>query len=231
MYTYFLFKICQWNECIYVKMWSYYCSSFITPTHKSEGETYSDPVSNATILVIWMCLLKAFVTLPKLKHILDNRTAPHILKTSYITGHIRSLSQTRSLKGSLCFLVSPGLGHMPVYFSNLPGSVRSRVRMFAYDTDVYLKLKWQTSAQCIKEGLHNLVGFSEHTENRNQLAHTHYNPSPGTTEICKYCVVTISSNFNWSSDISTITHKAGHSLSFIRRNVTTQKKPTKRGCI
>jgi len=92
---------------------------------------------------------KAFVSLPKLKHILDNRTAPHILKTSYITGHIRSLSQTRSLKGSLCFLVSPGLGHMPVYFSNLPGSVRSRVRMFAYDTDVYLKLKSQTSAQCI----------------------------------------------------------------------------------
>lgn len=42
------------------------------------------------------------------------------------------------------------------YFNGLPGSVRSRLRLFADDTIVYLTIKSQASAQSLKNDFHNL---------------------------------------------------------------------------
>jgi len=51
-------------------------------------------------------------------------------------------------------VVSPRL--FLAYINDLPGSVRSRVRLFADDTIVYLTIKLQASAQSLNEDLHNL---------------------------------------------------------------------------
>jgi len=42
------------------------------------------------------------------------------------------------------------------YINDLPGSVRSRVRLFADNTIVYLTKKSHASAQSLQEDLHNL---------------------------------------------------------------------------
>jgi len=42
------------------------------------------------------------------------------------------------------------------YINDLPGSVGSRVRLFADDTIVYLTIKSHASAQSLQEDLHNL---------------------------------------------------------------------------
>lgn len=42
------------------------------------------------------------------------------------------------------------------YIYNLPGSVSSRVRLFADDTIVYLTIKSHASAQSLQEDLHSL---------------------------------------------------------------------------
>jgi len=119
--------------------------------------------------------------------------------------------------------VPQGSGVGPSLFKpTLPGSVRSRVRLFANDTIVYLTIKSHASAQSLQEYVHNLelkngqwsltltsVKFSEYTDKRNQFSsHTLHDTNLRTTEKAKYIGVTFSSNLNWSSHITTITNMA-----------------------
>ena len=53
-------------------------------------------------------------------------------------------------------VVGPSLFLAYMYINDLPGSVRSRVRLFADDRVVYLTIKSHASAQSLQEGLHNL---------------------------------------------------------------------------
>jgi len=56
-----------------------------------------------------------------------------------------------ALQGSV---IGPSL--FLAYINDLPGSVRSRVRLFAEDTTVYFTIKSHASAQILQEDLHNL---------------------------------------------------------------------------
>ena len=115
------------------------------------------------------------------------------------------------------------------YINDLPGSVRSRVRLFADDTIVYLTIKSHASAQSLQEDLHNLelwekewsMEFNpEFNPDKCEVLRIHRKMKPvifpytlhdttlRTTENAKYLGVTISSNLNWSSHINTIINKA-----------------------
>lgn len=130
------------------------------------------------------------------------------------------------------------------YINDLPGSVRSRVRLFADDTIVYLTIKSHSSTQSLQEDLHTLETWEkewsmEFNPDKCEVLRIHRKKKPvifpyvlhntilKSTENAKYLGVTISSNLNWSSHINTITNKAKNTLRFIRRNVKTHNKKLK----
>jgi len=135
--------------------------------------------------------------------------------------------------------------HIPrlliAYIYDLPGRVRSRVRLFADDTIIYITIKPHTSVQSIKEDLHNLELWKrewsvEFNADKCEVLTIHRKKKPvifpwklhdttlRTTENAKYIGVTISSNLNWSSHINPITDNVKNSLKSIRRNVKIQNK-------
>ena len=140
------------------------------------------------------------------------------------------------------------LGRRPksvlAYINDLPGSVRSRVRLFADDTIVYLTIKSHTSAQSLHEDWHQLElkgkkWSIELNPDKCEVLRIHRKKKPviflytlhdttlRTTENTKYLGDTISSNLKRSSHINTITNKAKSRLRFIRWNVKTQNKQLK----
>jgi len=90
----------------------------------------------------------------KLKHMGVN---PYI--TTWIKDFLHNRSQQVLVENKVshrprCFLVPTGLCRRPksilAYINDLPGSVRSRVRLFADDTIVYLTIKSHASAQSLQ---------------------------------------------------------------------------------
>ena len=130
------------------------------------------------------------------------------------------------------------------YINDLPESVKSRVRLFADDTIVYLTIKSQESAQALQNDLKNLELWEkewsmEFNPDKCEILRIHRKKKPvifpytlhdttlKSTENAKYLGVTISKNLNWTAHINNITNKAKNSLRFIRRNIKTSNKKLK----
>ena len=130
------------------------------------------------------------------------------------------------------------------YINALPDSVKSKVRLFADDTIMYLTVKSTTYANILQNDLHALEQW-EHdwsmefnsdkcevlriTRKRNPVIFPYklHKKELNVTNAAKYLGVTISKDLNWTPHINNITGKAKNTLRFVKRNIKTSNKKVK----
>ena len=175
-------------------------------------------------------------TLKWIKDFLDNR------KQSVVTNGISSSPipvssgvPQGSVLGPILFLA---------YINDLPEQVRSRVRLFADDTAMYLCISSLSEANILQEDLLKLEKWEEDWDmNFNpakcQVLHvTRFKtPIPSkyflhNTELesvpaAKYLGVTISEDLSWGNHINNITKKANQTLGFLKRNIKVRNQDLK----
>ena len=122
------------------------------------------------------------------------------------------------------------------YINDLPEHVRSRVRLFADDTAMYLCISNISETNILQEDLYKLEKWEEvwdmsFNPSKCQVLHvTRLNtPIPSiyslhNTELesisaAKYLGVTISDDLNWRTHIDIVTKKANQTLGFLKRNI------------
>ena len=137
-----------------------------------------------------------------------------------------------SVLGPLLFLL---------YINDLPQNIQSQVRLFAYDTAVYLTVNSHEAANTLQADLDTLQEWEltwdiEFNPGKCQGMHITKARDPfqsqyalhGQTlesvDSAKYLGVTISQDLNWNKHINNITGKANRTLGFIKRNVKTQNE-------
>ena len=125
------------------------------------------------------------------------------------------------------------------YINDLPEQVKSRVRLFADETVVYITMGKQDSPALLQRDLKQLelwetIWDMEFTPCKSQVIHVTTSRYPlrtdcilhgqvlETTTSALYLGVDISDNLNWSDHINRVTSKASSSLGFIRRNISTR---------
>ena len=130
------------------------------------------------------------------------------------------------------------------YINDLPDSVKSKVRVFADDTIVYLTVKSTQDAQTLQNDLFSLENSEsdwsmEFNPDKCEILRISRKKYPvlfpyklhgielKTTEAAKYLGVTISKDLSWTNHINNITSKASNSLRFIKRNIKTSNKKVK----
>ena len=167
-------------------------------------------------------------TLKWIKDFLDNR------QQSVVTNGINSGTipvpsgvPQGSVLGPILFLA---------YINDLPEQVRSRVRLFADDTAMYLCISSLSEANILQEDLRKLEQWEEDWDmNFNpakcQVLHVTrlQTPIPSkyflhdieleSVSTAKYLGVTISEDLRWGKHIDVITKKANQTLGFLRRNI------------
>ena len=130
------------------------------------------------------------------------------------------------------------------YINDLPNSVKSKVRLFADDTIMYLTVKTSTDANILQNDLHALEKWEQDwsmefnsdkcevlriTRKRNPVIFPYklHNKELNVTNAAKYLGVNISKDLNWSPHINNMTGKAKNTLRFIKRNIKTSNTKVK----
>jgi len=137
-----------------------------------------------------------------------------------------------SVLGPLLFLI---------YLNHLPMNVKSKVRLFADDTALYLTISTSSQSEILHKDLDNLERWSnkwdmEFNHSKCQVIHITMskNPIPRqyTLHNCileyvssvKYLGVDISSDLSWDTHINRISKKENNTLGFLRRNIKIHSK-------
>ena len=130
------------------------------------------------------------------------------------------------------------------YINDLPEAIKSKARLFADDTIVYLTINTTTDALSLQNDLHQLEQWEQDwsmefnpdkcevlriSRKKNPVIHNYtlHNKTLKTTDTAKYLGITISKDLNWSNHINNITAKANNSLRFIKRNIQTRNTKVK----
>ena len=142
----------------------------------------------------------------------------------------------------------PVLGPIPflVYINDLPEQVKSRVRLFADDTAMYLALSSHIEGQVLQKNLLSLekwekmwnMNFKTLTSKCRVLHVTRlktpietnyflYNTMLDSVSSAKYLGITISVDLSWSTHIDNITKSANQTLGFLKRNIRVHNKELK----
>ena len=163
-----------------------------------------------------------------IKNWLSDRTQTVVLEgaRSY-TARVRSGVPQGSVLGPCLFLY---------YIHDISDSVKSKVRLFADDTIMYLAINSNTDASSLQEDLNRLAQWEAMwhmafhpekcqvisiTRRRKVLKHTyllHGHPL-AHVDSAKYLGVTITSDLSWNKHVNNIATKANHTLSFLKRNL------------
>jgi len=174
--------------------------------------------------------------------------------TSWIQSFLRNRSQQVLVEGK-CSDRLPVLSGVPqgsvlgpclflAYINDLPDSIRSRVRLFADDTIVYLVIRSSSSAESLQQDLHLLEQWEqdwamEFNPDKCEILRIHRKRKPilfpyrlhdtllKSANQSKYLGVTISKDLSWAPHINNITSKANNTLRFIKRNVRTNNRKVK----
>ena len=130
------------------------------------------------------------------------------------------------------------------YITDLPDSVKSKVRLFADDTIVYLTISSTRDAQTLQKDLELLETWEKDwsmefnpdkcevlsiSRKRKPIIFPYklHNIPLKFADAAKYLGVTISKNLTWTNHINNVTSKAKNSLRFIQRNVRTTNQKVK----
>ena len=130
------------------------------------------------------------------------------------------------------------------YISDLPDSLKSKARLFAGDTIVYLTVNSQSDAQTLQDDLLKLEQWEsdwsmEFNPDKCEVIHVSkqkktlifpyklHNTELKSTENAKNLGITISNDFNWKPHIENMTSKAYNTLKFIKRNIQTNTQKDK----
>jgi len=130
------------------------------------------------------------------------------------------------------------------YINDLPDSLKSRVRLFADDTVVYLTINSKSDAETLQADLAKLetwentwsMSFNPEkceviriSKKRNPIIHPYilHGIELNTTNSAKYLGLNISNDFSWKRHIEAVSNKANNTLKFIKRNVKTSNRNIK----
>ena len=125
------------------------------------------------------------------------------------------------------------------YINDLPEQVRSRVRLFADDTAMYLAISSLSDANILQDKLSKLEQWEKSWDmNFNpakfQVLHVTRSKTPipskyflHNTELesataAKYLGFTISDDLSWGTHVNNISKKANQTLGFLKRNIHKQ---------
>ena len=156
-------------------------------------------------------------TLHWIRSFLNNRTQCVVVNGSRSsTISVSSGVPQGSVLGPLLFLA---------YINDLPTQVKSRVRLFADDTAIYLAVTQEKQSQTLQTDLHTLELWERKwdmefnptkcqvihiTRSKNIIPTSYYlhNTKLEATKSAKYLGVTISDNLSWNTHINNITKTA-----------------------
>ena len=168
---------------------------------------------------------------------------------SWIKSFLQSRSQSVVVEGKQSSSV-PVMSGVPqgsvlgpclflAYINDLPDSIKSRARLFADDTIVYLTKSSQSDAQTLQDDLLKVEQWESDwsmefnpdkcevirvTKKHNPIIYPYilHNIELKATENAKYLGVMINKEFSWKPHIENMTSKAFNTLKFIKRNVQTK---------
>ena len=171
---------------------------------------------------------------------------------SWIKSFLQNRYQSVVVEGKQSSSVMSGVPQGPVlgpclflaYINDLPDSLKSKARLFADDTIVYLTINSQSDAQTLQDDLSKLEQWESDwsmefnpdkcdviyvTKQKNPLIFPYklHNTELKSTENAKYLGITISNDVNWKPHIEYMTSKAYNTLKFIKRNVKTNNQKVK----
>ena len=129
-----------------------------------------------------------------------------------------------------------------IYINDLPGKVKSQVRLFADDTAAYLAISKLADSEQLQTDLDILQEWEirwdmQFNPSKCQVIHITRSRSPLPTTYtlhgetleaiasARYLGVDIANDLSWKTHVSRITNNANKSLGFLRRNLKTKKTP------
>lgn len=175
-------------------------------------------------------------TLNWIKDFLDNRTQSVLLNGSNSDNiPVSSGVPQGSVLGPILFLS---------YINDLPDHVRSRVRLFADDTAMYLALDAKNDSETLQKDLKSLESWEKlwdmsFNPSKCQVIHVTRRKDPFETVYhlhgcilesvpsSKYLGVTISEDLRWTDHINNISKKANQTLGFLKRNIRVHNRDLK----
>ena len=175
-------------------------------------------------------------TLKWIKSFLDNRSQSVILNgTGSDAIPVPSGVPQGSVLGPLLFLA---------YINDLPENVKSKVRLFADDTAIYLSLTSVNQSITLQNDLKSLEIWENkwdmefnpskcqviHVTKRKQVIPSRYflhGTLLESVSSAKYLGVDISHNLSWDDHVNRITKKANQTLGFLRRNIKVKSESLK----
>ena len=175
-------------------------------------------------------------TLNWIKDFLDNRNQSVLLNGSNSDSiPVSSGVPQGSVLGPILFLV---------YINDFPDQVRSRVRLFADDTAMYLALDRQDKSEILQKDLENLEKWEKlwdtsFNPSKCQVIHVTRPKNPFQTKYnlhgcviesvpsAKYLGVTISEDLQWTDLINDISKKANQTLGFLKSNIRVHNRNLK----
>ena len=130
------------------------------------------------------------------------------------------------------------------YINDLPDQVRSRVRLSADDTAMYLALDRQDKSEILQKDLESLEKWEKlwdmsFNPSKYQVIHVTRRKTPFQTKYylhgcvlesvpsAKYLGVTISEDLKWTDHINDISKKANQTLGFLKRNIRVHSRDLK----
>lgn len=177
------------------------------------------------------------------------------LKTvSWIKSFLKNRSQSVVVEGKQSPTV-PVLSGVPqgsvlgpclflAYINDLPDSLKSRTRLFADDTIVYLTINSESDPEILQNDLKKLEQWESNwsmefnpdkcevirvARKKNPIIYPYklHNIELKTTENAKYLGITISQDLSWKSHIENVSCKASNTLKFVKRNIRTNNQKIK----